>query len=238
VSGDNVVPFPGAGEAGGSPSTEAPPPTATAPSGLPPEVLEPMLEALLFAAGEPVTVTELVAAVGEVDPAAVRAALHELALRYAGRGIRLVKIGGGWQLRTDPRFADAVLRLRGGKPQRMSQAALESLAVIAYRQPVTRGEVDEIRGVSSGGVIKTLLEKGYLKVVGRRDEPGRPLEYGTTPLFLEMFELDSLQSLPTLAEREELARTDPAEGGAGTSQLVVPISELVSAPPAAPPDAD
>ncbi len=234
MSGDNVVLFPGGSDAGTPPSE--------APAGVPPDVLEPMLEALLFAAGEPVTVTELVAAVGEVDPAAVRSALHELALRYAGRGIRLVKIGGGWQLRTDPRFADAVLRLRGGKPQRMSQAALESLAVIAYRQPVTRSEVDEIRGVSSGGVIKTLLEKGYLKVVGRRDEPGRPLEYGTTPLFLEMFELDSLQSLPTLAEREELARTDPAEGGAGTSQLVVPISELVTAPPPAappaPPDAD
>jgi segregation and condensation protein B len=230
VSGDNVVPFPGGSDAGPTPSE--------APAQVPPEVLEPMLEALLFAAGEPVTVTELVAAIGEVDPATVRAALHELAQRYAGRGIRLVKIGGGWQLRTDPRFADAVLRLRGGKPQRMSQAALESLAVIAYRQPVTRGEVDEIRGVSSGGVIKTLLEKGYLKVVGRRDEPGRPLEYGTTPLFLEMFELDSLQSLPTLAEREELARTDPAEGGAGTAQLVVPISELVPGPPAPPPDAD
>ena len=230
MSGDNVVLFPGGSDAGAPPSE--------APAGVPPDVLEPMLEALLFAAGEPVTVTELVAAVGEVDPAAVRSALHELAQRYAGRGIRLVKIGGGWQLRTDPRFADAVLRLRGGKPQRMSQAALESLAVIAYRQPVTRSEVDEIRGVSSGGVIKTLLEKGYLKVVGRRDEPGRPLEYGTTPLFLEMFELDSLQSLPTLAEREELARTDPAEGGAGTSQLVVPISELVTAAPPAPPDAD
>ena len=230
MSGDNVVLFPGGSDAGAPPSE--------APAGVSPDVLEPMLEALLFAAGEPVTVTELVAAVGEVDPAAVRSALHELAQRYAGRGIRLVKIGGGWQLRTDPRFADAVLRLRGGKPQRMSQAALESLAVIAYRQPVTRSEVDEIRGVSSGGVIKTLLEKGYLKVVGRRDEPGRPLEYGTTPLFLEMFELDSLQSLPTLAEREELARTDPAEGGAGTSQLVVPISELVTAAPPAPPDAD
>jgi segregation and condensation protein B len=94
----------------------------------------------------------------------------------------------------------------------MSSAALETLAVIAYRQPATRQEVDEIRGVASGGVIKTLLDKGYLKVAGRRDEPGRPLEYGTTALFLEMFELDNLSGLPTLAEREELAEAQEPEG--------------------------
>lgn len=200
---DNVIPFPGAA------------PEVPAPPTLGPGDLMCALEALLFAAGEPATVTELTEALGLLDPGKVREALHELSQHYLGRGIRLVKVSGGWQMRTDPRFADAVLRLRGGKPQKMSAAALESLAVIAYRQPVTRSEVDEIRGVSSGGVIKTLLEKGYLRVVGRREEPGRPLEYGTTPLFLEMFELDSLAGLPTLMEREELAREDPAEGGAG-----------------------
>ncbi len=178
--------------------------------------LAPLLEALLFAAGEPATVTELCEAIGPgVDADAVRATLHELAQASVGRGVRLVRVAGGWQYRTDPRFADAVMRLRGGKPQKMSQAALEALSVVAYRQPATRQEIDDIRGVSSGGVVKTLLEKGYLRVVGRRDEPGRPLEYSTTPLFLQMFELRGLQDLPTLSEREELARHDPAEGGAG-----------------------
>lgn len=192
---DNVIPFPGA-----------------APSGL-----EPLVEALLFAAGEPVTVSELATAIsgggqGEVEHAEVRAALHALAQQSVGRGVRVVRVGGGWQMRSEPAFADAILRLRGGKPQRMSSAALETLAVIAYRQPATRQEVDEIRGVASGGVIKTLLDKGYLKVAGRRDEPGRPLEYGTTALFLEMFELDNLSGLPTLAEREELAEVQEPDG--------------------------
>ena len=177
--------------------------------------LIPLLEALLFAAGEPVTVTELCEAMGEGDPDVVRATLHEMALASVGRGVRLLRVAGGWQLRTETRFADAVQRLRGGKPQKMTQAALEALAVVAYRQPVTRQEIDDIRGVSSGGVVKTLLEKGYLRVAGRRDEPGRPLEYATTAVFLQMFELRGLQDLPTLAEREELARHDPAEGGSG-----------------------
>jgi segregation and condensation protein B len=193
LTDDNVLPFPlqgGDDDLGG-------------------DGLFAMLEALLFAAGEPVTVTELCTAVGEVDPHDVRAALHNMAQRSVGRGVRLVRAAGGWQLRTDPRFSDAVMRLRGGRPQKMSSAALETLSVVAYRQPATRGEVDEVRGVNSGGVLRTLLEKGYLRVVGRRDEPGRPLEYGTTALFLEMFSLDSLASLPTLKEREELAASDP-----------------------------
>ncbi len=209
MSDDNVIPFP----------LPAPAP----PVG---EGLLMMIEALLFAAGEPVTITELVAAIGIVDKDDVRTALHELAQASVGRGIRVVKVSGGWQMRTDPAFADAVLRLRGGKPLRMSPAALETMAVIAYRQPATRTEVDEIRGVASGGVLKTLLDRGYLRVVGRRDEPGRPLEYGTTPLFLEMFELDSLAALPTLAEREELANTEPP-----AALPVNPLAELVGSGP-------
>lgn len=204
MSEGTVVPFPlgGAGEpgAGRAPEEEE--------LGPPDDGLGPILEALLFAAGEPVTVTELCTAIGEVEPAAVRGALHALAQDLVGRGIRLVTVAGGWQLRTDPRFADAVMRLRGGKPVKMSPAALETLAVVAYRQPATRGDVDEIRGVNSGGVLKTLLDKGYLRVVGRREEPGRPLEYGTTSLFLEMFSLASLSELPTLKEREELVDED------------------------------
>ncbi|MCB9681488.1 MAG: SMC-Scp complex subunit ScpB [Alphaproteobacteria bacterium] len=193
MTGDNVVPFPG--------ESRVPP----EPVELDPDELESALEALLFAAGEPVTVAELAEALGLIDHVAVRDGLHGLAQASVGRGVRVLKVAGGWQMRTDARFADAILRLRGGRPATMSKAALEALAVVAYRQPVTRTEVDEIRGVSSGGVLKTLLDKGYLRVVGRRDEPGRPLEYGTTAMFLDMFELPGLDALPTLREREELA---------------------------------
>lgn len=182
------------------------------------------LEALLFAAGEPVTIPELADALELTDHEAVREGLHALALQGVGRGLRVVKVAGGWQLRTDPRFADAILRLRGSRPQTMSQAALEVLAIVAYRQPVTRSEVDEVRGVGSGGVLKTLLDKGYLRVSGRRDEPGRPLEYGTTALFLEMFELAGLAQLPTLAERAELAETE--EGALLVVEQVVVAEEL------------
>lgn len=204
------------------------------PGGDPPVVereLEPLLEALLFAAGEPVTITELATAIGEVPPAEVRAALHELAQRAVGRGIRVVKVAGGWQMRTDPRFADEVMRLRGGRPQKMSQAALEALAVVAYRQPVTRSDIEAVRGVGSGGVVKTLLDKGWIRVVGRRKEPGRPLEYGTTPLFLEMFALSGLDALPTLAEREELAaEQDPTSLEVPVDAMPVPPELEVDAP--------
>lgn len=180
---DNIVVFPG-------PRPEEP------------EALEAALEALLFASGEPVSVAELSDALDGADPSAVRDALDRLAARPGG--LRIVAVAGGWQMRTDPRHGEAIRRLRGGRPQVMSKAALEALAVVAYRQPVTRADVDALRGVHSGGVLKLLLDKGYVKVVGRRDEPGRPLEYGTTPLFLELFELSGLDALPTVAEREAL----------------------------------
>lgn len=194
-------------------SEEAPPPdnVVAFPGGAPavdPETLVPALEALLFAAGDPVTVRELADALGTLEPEDVMAGLQELASRGSG-GLRVVQVAGGWQMRTDPRFAEPIHRLRGGRPRQMSKAALETLAIVGYRQPVTRADIDELRGVSSGGVLKTLIDKGYVKVLGRRDEPGRPLTYGTTALFLEMFELPGLDALPTLAEREALG--DPPD---------------------------
>lgn len=201
MSSDNIVPFPGADPA----RSTSPVPDPGAADTLDIEGSLPQLvEALLFAAGEPITLRELVIAIGDVEPDLVRDTLHELAQASVGRGVRLVRIAGGWQFRTDPRFADPILRLRGGRPQKMSKAALEALAVVAYQQPVTRSEIENVRGVSSGGVVKTLLEKGYLRVTGRRAEPGRPLEYATTEAFLEMFSLAGLESLPTMKERAEL----------------------------------
>lgn len=165
-----------------------------------------VLEALLFAAGEPVSERALAEAAGEVSRDDVRRALRALSRRIeAGdRGLELVQVAGGWQLRTDPRFSEQVASLLGGTPPRLSQAALETLSIVAYRQPVTRAGVEALRGVASGGVLRTLIDRGLVRVVGRRDEPGRPMEYGTTRGFLETFGLPDLASLPTLRDLEDL----------------------------------
>lgn len=174
------------------------------PSGVAPELVA-AVEALLFAAGEPTTAGQLAVAL-EADPALVKQALAALvALRERPTsGVTLEEIAGGWQLRTAPRFGGAVLRLRGAKPAKLSRASVEVLALVAYRQPVTRHEIEQLRGVDSGGVVKSLLDRGLLRVAGRRDEPGKPLEYRTTPAFLELFSLSDLGDLPTLRERSDL----------------------------------
>lgn len=166
------------------------------------------VEALLFAAGDPVSVDVLCDALQGAEPSEVRRALNAIhgRLKNAEHGIELHNVDDAWQLRTKSTFASAILRLRGGKPQKLSKPALEVLSVVAYRQPVTRFEIEQIRGVDSGGVLKNLLERNLVRVAGRREEPGKPLEYGTTPDFLRLFQLPGLQSLPTLREREELLR--------------------------------
>lgn len=166
------------------------------------------VEALLFAAGEPVSLNALCDALHGADPAEVRAAIDALARRFdrPEHGVEVAVVSDGWQMRTKPMFGTAILRLRGGKAQKLSRPALEVLAVVAYRQPATRPEIEAIRGVDSGGVLKSLMERGLVRVSGRRDEPGKPLEYATTPQFLELFQLPALQSLPTLRERDELVR--------------------------------
>lgn len=163
------------------------------------------LEALLFASGEAVRANALAVAMGLETPA-VHQALLVLQKRMAAsdRGLELEEIAGGWQLRTDPRHADTVIRLLGGRPRKLSGAALEVLSVVAYQQPATKGEIDRVRGVDSGGVLRKLLERGILRVAGQRDEPGRPSEYATTPAFLELFSLPNLASLPQLRDREAM----------------------------------
>ena len=179
------------------------------PVDVPPELVA-TVEALLFAAAGPIRADQVAEAL-DVPIPLVDTALKRLVERTNGpdRGVELVEIAGGWQLRTRIAHAAAVMRLRGGKPQKLSRPALEVLAVIAWRQPVTRTEIEQIRGVDSGGVLKNLLERELVRVAGRRDEPGRPLEYGTTALFLELFQLPNLAALPTLREREELLRDHP-----------------------------
>lgn len=157
------------------------------------------VEALLFVANEPLSARELSDLLDAAPIPAVRAALAELKERYARepRGFDLVEIAGGHRLLTRPEYATWVIRLETvRREERLSKAQLEALAVIAYRQPVLRADVDSVRGADSGGAIRGLVEKGLVKVVGRAETLGRPLLYGTTDRFLERFGLKTLKDLP------------------------------------------
>ena len=166
------------------------------------ERLKAVLESLLFAAGEPVSLAQLANALEEVPRDRIRKALSEMAASYAssGRGFLLEEIAGGYQLRTRSEHANYVRRLLSAKPPRLSRPVLETLAIIAYRQPMTRPEIEQLRGVDSGGVLDTLTERNLIKIAGRKEAPGRPIMYATTPDFLELFGLKDLDSLPDLEE--------------------------------------
>ena len=165
--------------------------------------LAKLLEAALFAAPRPIPLEALAALDPEASPAAVSAALDELREHYAvdGHGVELVEQGGGWQILTRAEYAEAIERAQVAvRPQRLSAAALETLAIVAYRQPIGRAEIEEIRGVAVGSVLKSLHERGLIDIVGRSEGIGRPLLYGTTPQFLEQFALRHLEELPRADE--------------------------------------
>jgi len=168
--------------------------------------LNAIIEAMLFVADSPVTVDRLSEWLPEYERAAIRIALQELRDDYQARhaGIHLVEVAGGWQLRTWPELMPFLSRLVKGKPLRFSPSALETLAIVAYRQPITRQEVEYLRGVDTGAVLKSLLEKRLIKILGKKDIPGRPIIYGTTREFLEIFNLNDLKGLPTLREMQAL----------------------------------
>ena len=171
------------------------------------ERLKAVIESLLFAADGPVSADRLQSALGEEIPRKeITDAIGDLREEYerTGRGLRLVEVANGYQLRTPKEHAEFVRRLTAVKPARMSRANLETLAIIAYRQPVTRAEMEEIRGVNVDGVVSTLLERRLIRIVARKDVPGKPFLYGTTREFLEAFNLKDLASLPTLQEMEEM----------------------------------
>jgi segregation and condensation protein B len=157
-----------------------------------------IVEALLFASAAPMTAAEIAPFLGE--GADVEALLATLARRYAGRGINLVRRGQGWAFRTAEDLG-LVLRREAPETRPLSRAALETLAIIAYHQPATRAEIEQVRGVSTGkGTIDILLEAGWIRMRGRRRTPGRPVTYGTTEAFLDHFGLESLADLPGLDE--------------------------------------
>lgn len=174
--------------------------------------LTQLIEAALFSAARPLTLEDL----NELEPdatlAEVRAAVDQLREHYEfdGHGIELMELGGGFQILTRPALAAALERARiAQRAPRLTAAMLETLAVIAYRQPVGRADVEEIRGVSGAGVLRTLQERGLIEVVGRSEGMGRPLLYGTTPLFLELLGLPDLANLPR-ADEFSIALQPPA----------------------------
>ncbi|MEJ2747263.1 MAG: SMC-Scp complex subunit ScpB [Anaerolineae bacterium] len=162
-----------------------------------------LLESMLFVASGPVSTGRLAKAL-EITPAAVTSLLHTLEADYAERGLRLQWNGSAVQLTTAPAASSVVERFLGLElTSRLSQAALEVLAIIAYMQPITRPQVDQIRGVNSDGALRTLLSKGLIEELGRMETPGRPILYGTAPEFLQHFGLMTIDELPALEDEEE-----------------------------------
>jgi len=172
-----------------------------------------IIEALILASPEPVNIQRLASIVPGVTTALAKDRINELNTEYQeeNRAFEIWEVAGGFQVRTRAEFSGYVQKLRKDRPLRLSQAALETVAIVAYKQPVTRAELELVRGVDSGAILKSLLERRLLRLVGHREVPGRPLIYGTSKRFLEIFGLDSLKQLPSLRELEELAREQGLE---------------------------
>ena len=164
-----------------------------------------IVESLLFVAEEPLNIERLTKIISGAQAGQIRQALEELEAEYATRqgGFFLNQVAGGYQFRTRPEHMEWIKRLLQPKPLHLSKAALETLAIIAYKQPVIRSDIEYIRGVDCGGVLRVLLERKFIRVLGRRELPGRPLIYATTKHFLEIFGLKNLEDLPTPKEIEE-----------------------------------
>jgi segregation and condensation protein B len=173
------------------------------------EDIRNIIESLLFVTEEPLTVDRLKRILVQAESKSIRDALDEISADYEkrGGGFYLHQVAGGYQIRTRPEYTPWIKRLIQPKPLRLSKAALETLAIIAYKQPVIRSDVEHIRGVDCGGVLKVLLERKFIRVLGRREIPGRPLIYATTKHFLEVFDLKNLKDLPTPKEIEELGNS-------------------------------
>jgi segregation and condensation protein B len=167
-----------------------------------------VVEAVLLAAGRPVTVEQMLELFDEHErPAAedVRDALADLDRRFEGTGIEIREVASGWRVQVRQQFAGTVSRLWQERPSRYSRALLETLSLIAYRQPITRGEIEDIRGVTvAATIMRTIQERGWIRVVGHREVPGHPELLGTTREFLDYFGLKSLDDLPTLAQLQDL----------------------------------
>ena len=175
--------------------------------------IESAVLALVFASPIAITPKKLknLLTLGGYDVSQLDLVIESLTQNFEARGIQLVKVSGGSQMRTHPKHAELVQKLVEEKPQRLSRSALEVLSIIAYKQPLTRADVDHVRGTDSGHIVKSLLEKNLVRTEGHKESAGRPLLYGTTPYFLEVFSLGSLDDLPAIEEFErELQESDVA----------------------------
>lgn len=170
--------------------------------------LKNIIEAAIFAAPEPLSLRKMIAlfpSSAQPSKEDVQAVLDELVEKYANSGLELVKLGRGWRFRSKEKYAAWLRKLYAEKSPRFSRAQLETLAIIAYRQPVTRGDIEEVRGVAvSGDIIRVLEARGWISEIGHRDVPGRPALFGTNQAFLEYFGLSSLRELPALMEKRGL----------------------------------
>ncbi|OGW65341.1 MAG: SMC-Scp complex subunit ScpB [Nitrospirae bacterium RIFCSPLOWO2_02_FULL_62_14] len=202
--------------------------------------LKAILESLLFVSAEPIPLERLMVALGTVSKSELRHALQSLREDFdrEGRGLQMVELAGGFQIVTRAEHAPWIKRLAKAKASpKLSRSAMESLAIIAYKQPIVRAEIEQIRGVEVSGVLRTLLERKLIRMVGRKDVPGRPIMYGSTKLFLQQFGLSDLSQLPPLREFKELGEAEqamlPVEDG-----LRIGEHETVAAgSPGEPPDA-
>jgi segregation and condensation protein B len=171
-----------------------------------PSELSAIIESIIFTAESAISTDRICDLLNEFERDDIRAALSELAELHEERrgGFELAAVAGGWQFRTRPVHQSYVIRQIKAKSSKFSQSSLETLAIVAYRQPITRAEIEHLRGVDCGGVLKSLLEKRLVRILGKKDIPGRPLIYGTSKEFLEIFGLKDLKSLPTLKEIQAL----------------------------------
>ena len=198
--------------------------------------VESIVEGLLFVAGHPLSVSEIMdvfkSSEAPVKPTKreVEQTLATLTQQYEerGRSIRLMPVAEGYEFRTTADYAPWIRLLNRTKPQKLSAPAVETLAMIAYRQPITRNEIEQVRGVDSGGVLKSLGDRKLIKIVGRKEEAGRPLLYATTSEFLELFGLKDLSDLPPLNEFEEMIKSQGA--GEATTEEAFTVNDLVTTP--------
>lgn len=187
-----------------------------------------ILEALIFASEVPLTLERAAEILSDAERKEVATLLDELVHQYEvrGGGICLVEVAGGYQFRTRQEMAPWIRKLKAARPAMLSPAALETLAVVAYRQPLVKSEIDRIRGVDASGALKGLLDKKLVRIVGRKDVPGKPIIYGTTKKFLEVFNLRDLSELPTLRELKDLQGNDGEEVPPFQREAPPALSEL------------
>lgn len=173
------------------------------------EELKAIIESLLLVAATPLSIDRIKTILPHLESGDIRAALQSLASEYNERngGFVLREVAGGFQFRTRPEYREYIKKMVQPSPVRLSRAALETLAIVAYKQPIIRNDVEQIRGVDSGGVLRMLLDRKLIRVLGRREIPGRPIIYATTKQFLELFDLKDLKDLPSPKEIEELGKS-------------------------------